>query len=73
MSEHYPVLIVGAGQAGLSVSYLLKQRGIEHVLLEKNSVASAWQDARWDTFCLVTPNWQCQLPGHPYRGTDPHG
>ncbi|MCW2567456.1 MAG: FAD-dependent oxidoreductase, partial [Mycobacterium sp.] len=23
--------------------------------------------------CLVTPNWQCRLPGHPYRGDDPDG
>jgi putative flavoprotein involved in K+ transport len=21
----------------------------------------------------VTPNWQCQLPGYPYPGNDPHG
>ena len=28
---------------------------------------------RWDSFCLVTPNWQCDLPGYPYRGGDPHG
>ena len=22
---------------------------------------------------MVTPNWQCQLPGWPYKGGDPHG
>jgi putative flavoprotein involved in K+ transport len=71
--EHFPVAIVGAGQAGLSVSYLLKQRGIPHVVLEANRVAHAWRRERWDAFCLVTPNWQCQLPGHPYSGCDPHG
>ena len=32
-----------------------------------------WRDERWDAFCLVTPNWQCQLPGHAYDGPDPHG
>ena len=32
-----------------------------------------WRDERWDNFCLVTPNWQCQLPGHAYDGADPHG
>ena len=32
-----------------------------------------WREERWDAFCLVTPNWQCQLPGHPYDGPDPHG
>ena len=28
---------------------------------------------RWDNFCLVTPNWQCRLPGYPYAGDDPDG
>src|ERR1700712_2411746 len=69
----YPVVVVGAGQAGLSISYLLKQQGIEHLVLEKNQVGYAWREQRWDTFCLVTPNWQCPLPGFPYDGTDPEG
>ncbi len=70
---HHSVIIVGGGQAGLSASYLLGRRGIGHVVLERNTVGHAWRDQRWDTFCLVTPNWQCQLPGHPYAGPDPHG
>ncbi len=72
-SRHVPVAIVGGGQAGLSVSYHLKQRGIEHLVFEKESAAHTWSSQRWDTFCLVTPNWQCDLPGHPYDGPDPHG
>lgn len=32
-----------------------------------------WRNERWDSFCLVTPNWQCQLPGHAYEGANPHG
>src|SRR5439155_14745440 len=32
----------------------------------------SWR-TRWDTFCLVTPNWSAQLPGHPYVGDDPDG
>ena len=73
MKTHYPVIIIGGGQAGLSMSYCLKQRGIEHLVLEKNRLAEAWRSKRWDSFCLVTPNWQCQLPGFPYAGPDPHG
>ncbi|MGC1308551.1 MAG: MSMEG_0569 family flavin-dependent oxidoreductase [Phormidesmis sp.] len=73
MKAHFPVVIVGGGQAGLSVSYCLKQRGIEHIIFEKNAIAHAWQSKRWDSFCLVTPNWQCTLPGYPYAGEDPHG
>ena len=73
MSYHYPVIIVGGGQAGLSVSYCLKQRGIEHIIFEKQNIGHEWRSRRWDTFCLVTPNWQCQLPGYPYPGNDPDG
>ena len=71
--NHYPVLVIGGGQAGLSISYCLKQRGINHLVFEKNRMAEAWRTQRWDNFCLVTPNWQCQLPGFPYRGPDPDG
>ncbi len=72
-APHVPVLIVGAGQAGLSLSVYLQQRGIGHLLLEKNTPMHAWRHQRWDNFCLVTPNWQCKLPGHEYAGDDPHG
>lgn len=72
-SEHFSVVVIGGGQAGLSMSYLLQQRGVSHVVLEGKRIASAWRDERWDNFCLVTPNWQCRLPGHPYVGDDPRG
>ncbi|WP_233837333.1 MSMEG_0569 family flavin-dependent oxidoreductase [Paraburkholderia sp. ZP32-5] len=71
--EHFSAIIVGGGQAGLSMSYYLKQYGIDHVVLEKRTVTHTWREQRWDAFCLVTPNWQCALPGYPYRGDDPHG
>jgi putative flavoprotein involved in K+ transport len=71
--KHFSVIVIGGGQAGLSASYLLKERGIDHIVFEKNRLAESWRSKRWETFCLVTPNWQCQLPGHPYSGPDPHG
>jgi putative flavoprotein involved in K+ transport len=73
MKTHYPVIVVGGGQAGLSMSYCLKERAIEHLVLEKNQIGYAWRTKRWDSFCLVTPNWQCQLPGYAYPGKDPDG
>ncbi|CCH90717.1 putative monooxygenase [Modestobacter italicus] len=73
LPNRVPVAVVGGGQAGLSISWHLTRRGIEHVVLERETVAHEWSDARWDTFCLVTPNWQCQLPGWPYAGDDPDG
>ncbi|NEQ54065.1 MAG: MSMEG_0569 family flavin-dependent oxidoreductase, partial [Leptolyngbya sp. SIO3F4] len=72
-SSHFPVAIIGGGQAGLSISYCLKQRGIDNIIFEKNRVAHSWRSKRWDSFCLVTPNWQCMLPGYPYPGKDPEG
>jgi putative flavoprotein involved in K+ transport len=69
----FPVVVIGGGQAGLSVSHYLKQRGIEHLILEEKVAFHAWREKRWDTFCLVTPNWQCRLPGFPYQGDDPEG
>lgn len=73
LADHYPVVVIGGGQAGLSTSHYLKQQGIAHVVLEKRRVGHSWRSERWDTFCLVTPNWQCRLPDFPYAGPDPRG
>ena len=72
-NERWPVVVVGGGQAGLSMSWHLSRRGIDHLVLERDRIGHEWRDARWDSFCLVTPNWQCQLPGFPYTGGDPDG
>jgi putative flavoprotein involved in K+ transport len=66
------VVIVGGGQAGLAVSHELTQAGVEHMVLERGRVGSTWR-GRWDSFCLVTPNWTMDLPGFPYAGDDPQG
>lgn len=71
--SHAKVVVIGGGQAGLAISYHLKQNGIDHVILEKNQIAHNWKTQRWDAFCLVTPNWQCQLPGFHYAGSEPMG
>ncbi len=73
LKPHYSTAVIGGGQAGLSASHYLKKHGIDHVVFEKKTVAHKWKNERWDAFCLVTPNWQCQLPDHPYDGDDPHG
>ena len=65
------VVVVGAGQAGLATSYHLILQGIDHVVLEQDRVAESWLSGRWDSFCLVTPNWTVQLPGFAYNGPDP--
>jgi pyridine nucleotide-disulfide oxidoreductase len=65
-------VIVGAGHAGLSISRALSNRGIEHEVLERDRVAASWR-ARWDSFCLVTPNWMNALTDQGYDGDDPDG
>ncbi|HRA74899.1 MAG TPA: NAD(P)-binding domain-containing protein [Propionicimonas sp.] len=66
------VVVIGAGQAGLAVSHELSDAGVEHVVLERDRVASSWR-RRWDSFTLVTPNWMIRLPGGAYHGDDPDG
>src|SRR3954468_24183101 len=72
MSNGPETVVVGGGQAGLAVSHELTRAGVPHVVLERGRVGQTWRD-RWDSFCLVTPNWSVQLPGHPYDGDDPDG
>lgn len=67
------VVVIGGGQAGLAMSYELGALGIDHLVLERDRIGEAWRSKRWDSFCLVTPNWQCALPGFAYDGDDPHG
>ena len=73
MNKVVDTVVVGGGQAGLATSYLLKQSGIDHLVFDRGRVADTWRKKRWDSFCLVTQNWQCQLPGFPYKGDDPDG
>ncbi len=70
---HTPVVIIGGGQAGLAMSRCLSDRSIEHVVLEKGTVANSWRSERWDSLRLLTPNWMSRLPGHRYCGDDPDG
>lgn len=65
-------LVIGGGSAGLAVSHELGGHGVDHVVLERGRIAQSWRD-RWDSFCLVTPNWSVQLPGGAYDGSQPDG
>jgi putative flavoprotein involved in K+ transport len=66
-------VVIGAGHGGLAMSSCLSERGIDHVVLERSEVANSWRTERWDSLRLLTPNWQCRLPGHAYHGDDPDG
>ena len=55
------------------MSRCLSGRSIDHVVLERSEVANSWRTERWDSLRLLTPNWQCRLPGYAYDGGDPDG
>ncbi len=43
------------------------------MVLDRGEVANSWRRERWDSLRLLTPNWQCRLPGCRYDGPDPDG
>jgi putative flavoprotein involved in K+ transport len=67
------VVVIGAGQSGLAMSWCLAARSIDHVVLERGEVANTWRTERWASLTLLTPNWQSRLPGFGYEGDDPDG
>ncbi|HCF73080.1 MAG TPA: pyridine nucleotide-disulfide oxidoreductase, partial [Gammaproteobacteria bacterium] len=51
-------MVIGAGHTGLAVSRCLRDRAVDHVVLERADVANSWKTERWDSLRLLTPNWQ---------------
>ena len=66
-------VIIGAGQAGLTMSHCLTQRGQSHVVLERHRIAERWRTERWDSLRFQFPNWAMRLPDFAYAGDDPDG
>jgi putative flavoprotein involved in K+ transport len=66
-------VVIGAGHSGLAMSRCLSECSIDHVVLERSEVANSWRTERWDSLRLLTPNWQCRLPGYSYGASDPDG
>jgi putative flavoprotein involved in K+ transport len=64
--ERVESVVVGGGQAGLSVAYHLAQRGLPFVILDANHrIGDAWRQ-RWDSLRLFTPARYDGLPGMPF-------
>ncbi|QXE28667.1 flavin-containing monooxygenase [Microbacterium paraoxydans] len=56
-------IVIGAGQAGLSASFHLRRRGIEHIVLDADARAGgAWQH-RWDALTMRDVHGVAELPG----------
>ena len=64
----YDVLVVGAGQAGLTVGYYLKRAGLRFLIVDAaDRVGSAWRQ-RWESLVLFTPRRYNAMPGLPFDG-----
>ncbi|MEP7326555.1 MAG: NAD(P)-binding domain-containing protein [Gemmatimonadota bacterium] len=64
--ERFNTIVIGGGQAGLSVGYLLAQRGIHFVILESNQrIGDSWRQ-RWDSLRLFSPARFDGLDGMPF-------
>jgi putative flavoprotein involved in K+ transport len=71
MKVRHDTVIIGAGQAGLAMSYCLRERGREHILLERKRIAERWHTERWRSLHFQSPNWTLRLPGFSYQGDKP--
>src|SRR5262252_6406223 len=72
-AEQVETLIIGGGQAGLTMSHMLRRRGRPHLVLEKGRIAERWRSERWDGLRFQFPNWSVQLPACPFPQIDPDG
>jgi putative flavoprotein involved in K+ transport len=73
LPERVETLIIGGGQAGLTMSHMLSKRGRPHLVLERHRIAERWRSARWDGLRFQAPNWNVTLPDFPFPHTDPNG
>jgi putative flavoprotein involved in K+ transport len=70
-TERINTVVIGGGQAGLSVGYHLQRRGVQFVILDASTrVGDAWRN-RWDSLRLFTPARFSSLDGMPFPA-DPH-
>jgi putative flavoprotein involved in K+ transport len=66
--ERHDVVVIGGGQAGLSVGYHLARRGVRFVILDASArIGDAWRE-RWDSLKLFTPRRYDALDGMPFPG-----
>jgi putative flavoprotein involved in K+ transport len=65
-AQQFDTVIIGGGQAGLSVGYHLARQGRRFVILDANQrIGDAWR-RRWDSLRLFTPARYNGLPGWPF-------
>jgi putative flavoprotein involved in K+ transport len=72
-AELIDTLVIGGGQAGLTLSHMLSQRGCRHLVVERARIAERWRTERWDGLRFQFPNWSVKLPDFPFRHADADG
>jgi len=70
--EKVEVLVVGGGQAGIAMSEHLSDRGLEHLVLERDRIAERWRTGRWDSLVANGPAWHDRFPGMEFAEADPN-
>ena len=68
MTDRHDVIIIGGGQAGLAIGYLLARRGLRLAILDAADATAAACAARWESPRLFTPVRYDSLPGRPFPG-----
>ncbi len=71
--NHFDVVVIGGGQAGLGIGYYLRAAHRKFMIFERGRVGESWRTQRWDSFAVNTPNRLNGLPGDPYEGDKPDG
>jgi len=66
-------VVVGAGWAGLGVSYGLARADMQHCVLERGRIGETWRTQRWASFHFNLPNIYSVMPGDSYDGAAPEG
>jgi putative flavoprotein involved in K+ transport len=62
--EEFETIVIGGGQAGLSLGYYLKRLGQRFVILDANArIGGSWRTRTWDSLRLFTPARYDGLPG----------
>ena len=70
--EKVDTLIVGGGQAGLAMSGHLSQRGVPHLVLERDRIVEKWRTGRWDSLVANGPAWHDRFPDMTFDDIDPN-
>jgi putative flavoprotein involved in K+ transport len=70
-TQIFDVIVVGAGHAGLSISYFLSWNNLAHIVFERGKIANSWRSSRWDSFKLNSANKINLLPSQAIYFQDP--